>query len=55
MLLRVRFEDEAAHAGAKHVHDNLFAVVHRVSEDLDAREFALEGVGQVEAVELGIE
>ena len=53
MLFGVGLEDEAAHAGAKDFNDDLFAVVHRVEQDLDPREFALERMGKIEAIQLG--
>ena len=47
------FRTKPADAGTKHIHDDLFAVMHRVEQDLDPREFALERVGQIETVQLG--
>src|SRR4029079_17638656 len=50
MLLGIRLEHESADPGLEPVHDDLFPLVHRVEEDLDARQLALQGMGKVQPV-----
>src|SRR5213075_2006644 len=53
MAFGIRLENKAAHTSSQHVRYNLFAVVHRIKQDFNFREAALQHMRQVETVELG--
>ena len=52
VLLGIGFEYEPSHPRPEDVHDDLFAIVHCVEQDLDARKLALQRMGKIEAVQL---
>ena len=45
-------QHEAAHAGAKHAHHDLFAIVHSVDQYLQSRKLTLQRMCEVETVQL---
>src|SRR5215213_5146529 len=52
MGFRIGLENETPNTGAQDLHDDLLAIMHRVEENLDARELALQGMGKIQAVQL---